>query len=73
MIELENWAHSDRQFQRLQKMTRTSPMALLHDPNLKTEFEDLCGSVLSWEITWDAIYSSYQQIYPRRMPAFEAA
>jgi hypothetical protein len=75
LIELENSvrAHSDKQFQRLQKMTRMSPRALLHDPNLKSEFEDLCRSVLSWETTWDAIDSSYQQIYPRRMPAFEAA
>ena len=75
LIELENSvrAHRDRQFQRLQKTTRMSPRALLHDPNLKTEFDDLCRSVLSWETTWDAIDSSYQQIYPRRMPAFEAA
>ena len=49
LIELENsvQAHSDKQFQRLQKMTRMSPRTLLHDPNLKSKFENLYRSVLS--------------------------
>ena len=74
-IELENsvWAHSDKQLQRLQNMTQLSPRALLHDPTLKFGFEDICRSISSWYITWNAIDSSYKQIYPQRIPAFEAA
>ena len=69
LIELGNCvrAHSNKQFQRLQQMEWISPTALLCDSYLKSEFEDICRSVLSWETMWGTIYSSYQVIYPRGM------
>ena len=64
--------YKDKDFQKLQSITRMTPRELLSDPDLKIEFENLCRRVLSWETSWDCINLSYFQIYSRRMPAFEA-
>ena len=68
-------AHSDRNFQRIQELTRMSPKKLMSNIAFKEEFIRLFQSSFSFAPNFDheSITSNVQCMYARRMPAFEAA
>ena len=67
MVRLEHSvrAHSDIQFQRLQAITRMNPYVLLQSEELKMEFFDLTGRILTYVNDW-----TDQKIGPNMMRAF---
>ena len=68
-------AHGDPPFQRLQELTRMSPVKLLSNVRYKEEFKGLLRQCFDFIPSWDdeRITPDVQQMFSRRIPAYEAS
>ena len=67
-------AHGDPNFQRLQKIARMNPFDLIENNEIKEEFFDLAGTILTFVVNWEdrRIDPNMMRIYSRIRPAQDA-
>jgi hypothetical protein len=64
-------AHGDQEFQRLQELTRMDAQVLLSRPELKEEFFEKAGQLLTYVPDWDddRIGPNMLRVFSRKLPA----
>ena len=76
MFELKHSvrAHGDKDFQRLQAITRMDPFELLASPELKREFYKLARKIFTYVLNWNSpkIGPNMMRAFSRVLPAQEA-
>ena len=65
-------ASTDKEYQRVQDISRMSAQTLIDNPALVQEFADLVGRVFTFVPSWDQVDKKAMRLYARKNPAREA-